>query len=101
MKSRLDQLVVPDSTIRTERRYEEGEPVAEILLTAKECGADLIVMGTHGRTGLARLLMGSVADQVVRRAECPVVTVKVPFVKEEATNHAVAVPASVAEPTFA
>jgi nucleotide-binding universal stress UspA family protein len=43
---------------------------------AKETGCDLIVMGTHGRTGLGRLLMGSVAETVLRKAPCPVLTVK-------------------------
>jgi hypothetical protein len=46
---------------------------------AREVPADLIVMGTHGRTWLARLLMGSVAEQVVRKASCPVLTVSTPF----------------------
>jgi nucleotide-binding universal stress UspA family protein len=55
-----------------------ADPAAEILRVARQLGSDLIVMGTHGRTGLGRLLMGSVATQVVRRASCPVVTVKVP-----------------------
>lgn len=55
-----------------------GDPGAEILRAAQRIGADLIVLGTHGRTGLGRLLMGSVAEQVVRRAQCPVVTVKGP-----------------------
>ncbi len=82
MKESLDRLTVPDPIIRVERRLEEGEPVTEILRVARESAADLIVMGTHGRTGLARLLMGSVADQVVRRAPCPVVTVKMPFPSE-------------------
>src|SRR5262249_44246529 len=45
---------------------------------AEEIRADLIVMGTHGRTGLSRLLMGSVAEQVVRKAPCPVLTVRPP-----------------------
>jgi nucleotide-binding universal stress UspA family protein len=45
---------------------------------AAEVGCDLIVLGTHGRTGLGRMLLGSVAEQVVRRAACPVLTVKVP-----------------------
>ena len=44
-----------------------------------EAHTDLIVMGTHGRTGMGRLLMGSVAEQVVRQAPCPVVTVKAPL----------------------
>jgi hypothetical protein len=46
---------------------------------AQETSADLIVVGTHGRTGLARVLMGSVAEEVVRKAPCPVVAVKVPL----------------------
>jgi nucleotide-binding universal stress UspA family protein len=63
---------------RPECRLEYGEPAAGILRVASECAADLIVVGTHGRTGLGRLLMGSVAEQVVRKAPCPVVTVKAP-----------------------
>jgi hypothetical protein len=46
---------------------------------ADEATCDLIVMGTHGRRGLGRLLMGSVAEQVVRKALCPVLTVKTPL----------------------
>lgn len=56
-----------------------GDPAAEILRVAQTIKPDLIVMGTHGRTGLGRLLMGSVAEQVVRRAPCPVVTVRTPL----------------------
>jgi nucleotide-binding universal stress UspA family protein len=55
-----------------------GEPAAEILEAAREKGADLIVMGTHGRTGLEHALMGSIAERVVRRAHCPVLTVRPP-----------------------
>ncbi len=55
-----------------------GDPAAEILRVAQAIKSDLIVMGTHGRTGLGHLLMGSVAEQVVRRSQCAVVTVKVP-----------------------
>src|SRR5262249_7953655 len=54
----------------------EGDPGREILRAARETGADLIVMGTHGRTGLTRLLTGSVAEKVLRKAPCPVLTVK-------------------------
>ncbi len=54
-------------------------PGAEIVRVAQAIEADLIVMGTHGRTGLARLLMGSVAEQVVRKAPCSVLTVKAPL----------------------
>lgn len=52
-----------------------GSPYAEIDATAKEVGADLICISTHGRTGLAHLLLGSVAEKVVRRAPCPVLIV--------------------------
>ena len=53
-----------------------GEPAAEILENARAWGSDLIVMGTHGRTGLEHALMGSIAERVVRRAHCPVLTVR-------------------------
>jgi nucleotide-binding universal stress UspA family protein len=53
-----------------------GEPASEIIELAKERGADLVVMGTHGRTGLEHALMGSIAERVVRRAHCPVLTVR-------------------------
>ena len=53
-----------------------GEPAAEIVSFAEEKGIDLLVLGTHGRTGLEHALMGSVAERVVRRARCPVLTVR-------------------------
>lgn len=55
-----------------------GDPAAEVVLAAESTGADLIVMGTHGRTGLRHLLLGSVAEQVVREARVPVMVVKRP-----------------------
>jgi nucleotide-binding universal stress UspA family protein len=67
---------------RVEYRLNEGHPVSEILGVADEVGADLIVMGTHGRTGLGRLLLGSVAEQVSRKARCPVLTVRKPMPAE-------------------
>ncbi|MBY0525352.1 MAG: universal stress protein [Gemmataceae bacterium] len=78
----------PPGALRVEPRVEEGNPVTRILETAEEIGCDLIVMGTHGRTGLTRLLMGSVADRVVRKAPCPVLTVKAPLrLKESEFSH--------------
>jgi nucleotide-binding universal stress UspA family protein len=56
--------------------FKEGTPFLEILKTAGEIPTDLIVLGTHGRTGLAHVLMGSVAERVVRKAACPVFTVR-------------------------
>jgi hypothetical protein len=47
-----------------------------ILRAAEETNCDVIVMGTHGRTALARMLMGSVAEEVLRKAPCPVLTAK-------------------------
>ena len=49
-----------------------GDPAGEIVRLAADEGAELIVLGTHGRTGMLRFLMGSVAEAVVRRATCPV-----------------------------
>lgn len=79
----LQGLEVHDAELRLSHRLEEGEPAEEILRVANLCGADLIVMGTHGRRGLARLLMGSVAARVVRGAPCPVLTLREPFVPAE------------------
>jgi nucleotide-binding universal stress UspA family protein len=53
-----------------------GAPAQEIVRVATERQVDLVVIGTHGRTGLAHALLGSVADQVVRLAPCPVLTVR-------------------------
>jgi nucleotide-binding universal stress UspA family protein len=62
----------------------EGDPMWEILRAAEKSGCDLIVMGSHGRKGFRRFLMGSVAAQVTRRASCPVLTVNTPGAPEEA-----------------
>jgi nucleotide-binding universal stress UspA family protein len=60
----------------------EGGAAHEIAERGRAIGADLIVVGTHGRTGLAHVMLGSVAERVVRRAFCPVLTV--PFSKKAA-----------------
>ncbi len=60
---------------------QRGSPPHMIVTTAQRSGADLIIMGTHGRTGLAHLLIGSVAERVVRSARCPVLTVRRPVRK--------------------
>ena len=63
---------------RTDWLMQEGNPFLGIIEVARKHGVDLIVMGTHGRTGLAHVLVGSVAEKVVRKAPCPVLTVKHP-----------------------
>ncbi len=55
-----------------------GRPFAEVVRYAADLHMDLIVMGTHGRTGISHMLMGSVAEKVVRQSPCPVLTVRHP-----------------------
>ena len=78
VEQRLSALAATLPELRTECRVAEGPAADAILEAAQETGCDVIVMGTHGRTGLARLLVGSVAEKVVRHAPCPVLTVKSP-----------------------
>jgi nucleotide-binding universal stress UspA family protein len=59
-----------------ENKVAVGKPAEEILPVAREEGVDLIVMGTHGRTGVRHLLLGSVAEEVTGHAPCPVFTVR-------------------------
>jgi nucleotide-binding universal stress UspA family protein/quercetin dioxygenase-like cupin family protein len=67
-----------DPQIRVEHRLAKGDPAEQILVLAGKLHCDLIVMGTHGRTGLGRVLTGSVAEEVLRKAVCPVLVVKPP-----------------------
>jgi nucleotide-binding universal stress UspA family protein len=96
LKERMDALNPHDPAMPFTSHLTEGDAATEIIRLAKELGCDLIVMGTHGRSGLRRLLMGSVAEEVVRKAHCPVVTVKSPF-----TLAVEAEPARPAEPAHA
>lgn len=64
--------------LRPEYALRVGAPAEEIVRYADLCRADLIIMGTHGRSGVAHVLMGSVAEQVVRAAPCPVLLVRTP-----------------------
>jgi nucleotide-binding universal stress UspA family protein len=74
----LHALQVKDPAVVVEHRLVEGDPAPEIVRIAEEIGTDVIVMGTHGRKGLDRLILGSVAESVLRKAACPVVTVRLP-----------------------
>src|SRR5689334_3636946 len=68
---------------RVKRRFAEGDAAEKIIELASHETIDLIVMGTHGRRGLAHLILGSVAEKVVQRAPCPVMTVRHPESREE------------------
>jgi nucleotide-binding universal stress UspA family protein len=72
-----------DPAVKVVYRLVSGDPSHAVCQAAEEEGADFIVVGTHGRTGLGRLLMGSVAESIVRHAKCPVVTVKAPHAPEK------------------
>jgi universal stress protein A len=67
-----------------------GRPAQGIVEHAKDGGFDLIVMGTHGRTGLAHVVIGSVAERVVRKAPCPVLTVRPAEAAGASDTHAAA-----------
>jgi len=67
-----------NKTLPVEHRVAEGDAPDEIVGLAQHASCDLIVMGTEGRTGLERLLLGSVAEEVLRKAGCPVLAVKAP-----------------------
>jgi nucleotide-binding universal stress UspA family protein len=78
LNERLRELRPEDPTIAVEYRLREGDTIEEILHEADESSCDLIALGTHGRTGLGRLLLGSVAEAVLRRAGCPVLVARKP-----------------------
>ncbi len=80
LKAQLEMVVSSDlkQSLKIEEVICIGNPYLEIVKAAKEKGADLIVLGTHGRTGLAHVLIGSVAEKVVHNAPCPVLTIKHP-----------------------
>ena len=72
--------------ITCQRILSKGAPVSEILKVADEESVDLIVMSTHGRRGLTRLLMGSVAEGIVRKASCPVLTIKTGDAQQDSSS---------------
>lgn len=89
----LTDLAAQAHGLTVHQHLTEGPASAEILRVADDLGCHLILMGTHGRTGLRRVLMGSIAEEVVRNAACPVVTIKWPSARTKT-----APPEKVAEP---
>lgn len=74
----LEEVKPDDPAVPFEHRLVTGDPAHAVARLAEEEDVELIVMGTHGRTGVMRLLMGSVAEAIVRHAPCPVLTLKQP-----------------------
>jgi universal stress protein A len=78
LKDRLEHLVSADCGVPVSTMLVEGKASKEILRIALERDCDLIVLGTHGRTGLSRVLLGSVAEVVTRHSHVPVLTLRNP-----------------------
>ncbi|MBO1224201.1 MAG: universal stress protein [Candidatus Scalindua sediminis] len=78
LKTKLFECVPEEirNDMQVEALVVQGIPFAEIISIAKKNKVDMIVMGTHGRTGLAHIMIGSVSEKVVRKAHCPVLTVR-------------------------
>jgi nucleotide-binding universal stress UspA family protein len=72
----LREIVPPGHGVPCEHRLVMGDPASEIVRVARKENVDMIVMGTHGRSGFGRLILGSVAESVMRKAPCPVLTYK-------------------------
>jgi nucleotide-binding universal stress UspA family protein len=77
-QSQLEQIRPVNPNIPVRHILLEGDPADAIIGLAADSRIDIIVMGTHGRTGLDRILMGSVAERVLRGAHCSVLVVKMP-----------------------
>lgn len=77
-RNQLEQVRPANPDIAVHHVMLEGDPATEIARYAADSGIDVIVIGTHGRTGVERLVMGSVAEKVMREAPCSVLVVKLP-----------------------
>jgi nucleotide-binding universal stress UspA family protein len=83
VRRRLESVVPTNIRVAYEHYYLQGPAVTEIVQFAERENVDLIVMASHGRTGLSRLLMGSIAEGVMRKASCPVLIVRQPSGERE------------------
>ena len=77
-RNQLESVRPANPNIPVTHVFLEGDPPSEIVRYAADAAVDVIVLGTHGRTGVERLLMGSVAEKVMRDAPCSVLVVKLP-----------------------
>lgn len=77
-REQLESIRPTNPDIAVNHVFVEGDPATEVIRYARDAGIDLIVMGTHGRTGLERMLMGSVAEKVLRDGPCSTLVVKLP-----------------------
>ena len=86
-RERLNRTLPTAATVNYTQHCLMGIPDAELVQYAEDNKIDLIVMASHGRTGISRLLMGSVAEAVMRRAPCPVLIVRQPTDKDEQSKN--------------
>jgi universal stress protein A len=78
LRRRLHDMAPGEAGLEVRYLLREGDPATVIEQVAREQNCDLVVLGTHGRTGLDRLFMGSIAEQVIRRCPCPALVVRYP-----------------------
>jgi nucleotide-binding universal stress UspA family protein len=78
LRQALRRIAPPEPDLDPRYLLREGDPVAVVEQVVREQNCDLVVLGTHGRTGLDHLLMGSIAERIIRRCPCPVLVVKYP-----------------------
>jgi nucleotide-binding universal stress UspA family protein len=76
LEQRLHEMYVPERSLDVSFHVRDGFPVDEVLRMADEISSDLVVLGTHGRTGLSRLLTGSVAEGILQKSRCPVAVLR-------------------------
>jgi nucleotide-binding universal stress UspA family protein len=79
VRVQLHEIRPDDPRVKVRHILVDGNPIDQILKHSQSEAADMIVMGTHGTSGLARLVMGSVAESVTRKTSCPVLTLRKPF----------------------
>jgi nucleotide-binding universal stress UspA family protein len=85
-RNELAKLAATHSAMHIDTVLVDGDVRWEILGVASQIGAHLIVMGTHGRRGVGRVLLGSIAESVMRHATCPVLVVRAPRARRRSSN---------------